>query len=180
MKKPQTLAKQLVDEGYHLIIVGDRDHAEVVGIMGFSNNKAQVIENVKDVKKVQFHEKMAVIAQTTQSGKNFDEVVNALSTKTNELKVFNTICEATTKMQRAAMDVAKRSEIMLVIGDKKSANTRRLKDLCEETGVKTYQIESADDLDLNLLKGFDIIGLTAGASTPAQVIEEVKRKLEGK
>jgi 4-hydroxy-3-methylbut-2-enyl diphosphate reductase len=69
---------------------------------------------------------------------------------------------------------------MLVIGDKKSANTRRLKELCEETGAKTYQIESAADLDLNLLKGFDVIGLTAGASTPAQVIEEVKRKLEGK
>lgn len=180
VKKPQALAKQLVDEGYHLIIVGDRNHAEVVGIMGFSNNKAQVIENLKDVKKVQFHDKIAVIAQTTQSGRNFDEVVNALSSRTNDLKVFNTICEATSKMQRAAIEVAKRSEIMLVIGDKKSANTRRLKELCEETGAKTYQIESAADLDLNLLKGFDVIGLTAGASTPAHVIEEVKRKLEGK
>ena len=180
VKKPQTLAKQLVDEGYHLIIVGDRNHTEVTGIMGWALNKAQVIESVKDVKKVQPHEKLAVIAQTTQSMKNFEDVVNALAEKTGEIKMFNTICDATSSMQRSAVDVAKRSEVMLVIGDAKSANTRRLRELCEETGAKTYQIDSADALDLNLLKGFDIIGLTAGASTPARVIEEVIRKLRGK
>ncbi|MFH1709689.1 MAG: 4-hydroxy-3-methylbut-2-enyl diphosphate reductase [bacterium] len=179
VKKPQMLAKELVEEGYHLVIVGDKNHTEVVGIMGWAHNKAQVIESVKDIKKVDFHDKMAVIAQTTQSMKNFEDVVNGLAGKTNELKMFNTICEATSKMQRSAVDVAKRSEIMLVIGDGKSANTRRLKELCEETGAKTYQIESADDLDLNLLKGFEVIGLTAGASTPAYVIEEVIKKLRG-
>jgi 4-hydroxy-3-methylbut-2-enyl diphosphate reductase len=180
VKKPQTLAKQLVSEGYHLIIVGDKNHTEVTGIMGWALNKAQVIESVKDVRKVQPHDKMAVIAQTTQSMKNFEDVVNALAEKTGELKMFNTICDATSKMQRSAMDVAKRAEVMLVIGDAKSANTRRLRELCDETGAKTYQIDSADSLDLNLLKGFDIIGLTAGASTPAHVIEEVIRKLRGK
>jgi (E)-4-hydroxy-3-methyl-but-2-enyl pyrophosphate reductase len=179
VKKPQELAKKLVEEGYHLIIVGDKDHAEVAGIKGFSSNKAQVIEGVKDLKKVEFHEKMAAIAQTTQSAKNFEDVVNGLATKTNELQMYNTICEATGKMQRSAVDVAKRSEIMLVIGDSKSANTRRLKELCEDTGAKTYQIDSAEKLDLNLLKGFDVIGLTAGASTPAYVIEEVVNKLKG-
>ena len=179
VKKPQLLAKQLVEEGSHLIIVGDKNHAEVAGIMGYSNNKAQVIDDVKDVKKVGFHDKIAVIAQTTQSAKHFEDVVNALAPKTNELKMFNTICEATNRMQRSAVDVAKRSEIMLVIGDGKSANTRRLKELCEETGAKTYQIDSADDLDLKLLKGFDVIGLTAGASTPAYVIDSVINKLKG-
>lgn len=179
VKKPQALAKKLVEEGYHLIIVGDKDHTEVTGIMGWAQNKAQVIEGVKNVKKVQFHDKLAVIAQTTQSMKNFEDVVNALAGKTNDLKMFNTICEATSRMQRSAVDMAKRSEIMFVIGDSKSANTRRLKELCEETGAKTYQIESAENLDLNLLKGFDAIGLTAGASTPAYVIEEVIRKLKG-
>lgn len=180
VKKSQSLAKQLVEEGYHLVIVGDKNHTEVVGIMGWAHNKAQVIEGIKDLKKVKFHEKMAVIAQTTQSAKHFEDVVNGLAGKTNELKMFNTICDATGKMQRSAVDVAKRSEIMLVIGDSKSANTRRLKELCEETGAKTYQIESADSLDLNLLKGFDVIGLTAGASTPAYVIEGVIAKLKGK
>lgn len=180
VKKPQQLAKQLVDEGYHLVIVGDRNHTEVAGIMGWAGNKAQVIEGLKDLKKVKFHEKMGVIAQTTQSMAHFEDIVNALASKTNELKMFNTICDATSKMQRSAVDVAKRSEVMLVIGDAKSANTRRLKELCEETGAKTYQIDSAQALDLNLLKGFDIIGLTAGASTPSYVIEEVISKLEGK
>ena len=179
VKKPQMLAKKLVEEGYHLVIVGDKDHTEVTGIMGWAHNKAQVIEGVKDVKKVAFHEKMAVIAQTTQSMQNFEDVVNFLADKTNELKMFNTICNATSRMQRSATDVAKRSEIMLVIGDGKSANTRRLKELCEDTGARTYLVDSADSLDLNLLKGFDIIGITAGASTPEYVINEVLDKLKG-
>ncbi len=179
VKKPQMLAKKLVEEGCHLIIVGDKNHAEVAGIMGWADKKAQVIEGIKDLKKVDFHDKIAVIAQTTQSINNFEDVVNGLSGKTNELKMYNTICDATSKMQRSAVDTAKRSEVMLVIGDSKSANTRRLKELCEQTGAKTYQIESAEVLDLNLLKGFDVIGLTAGASTPADVIEGVINKLKG-
>jgi len=178
VKKPQELAKKLVEEGYHLIIVGDKNHTEVVGIMGWAGSNAQVIENIKDIKKVEFHEKIAVIAQTTQSHQNFEDVVNALTDKTRELKMFNTICDITGKMQRSAQETAKRSEVMLVIGDPKSANTRRLKELCEETGAKTYQIDSSDALDLNLLKGFDVIGITAGASTPAHIIEGVISKLK--
>jgi 4-hydroxy-3-methylbut-2-enyl diphosphate reductase len=179
VKKPQELAKMLVGEGYHVVIVGDKNHSEVIGIVGWAGGKAQVVENVKDLKKVEFHDKMAVLAQTTQSAANFDAVVNALVSKTNELKMYNTICEATNSMQRSAQDTAKRSEIMFVIGDKKSANTKRLKELCEETGAKTYQIESAADLDMSLTKGFDVVGLTAGASTPESVIEEVVNKLKG-
>jgi len=186
VKKPQTMAQKLVEEGYHVVIIGDKNHAEVLGILGWAKGlpagrqgKAQVIEDIKDVKKVRFHERIGVLAQTTQSAKHFEDMVNALSAKTNELKVCNTICEATSRMQRSAVDVAKRSEVMLIIGDRKSANTRRLKELCEETGALTYQIESADDLDLNLLKGFDVIGLTAGASTPAFIIDGVINKLKG-
>jgi (E)-4-hydroxy-3-methyl-but-2-enyl pyrophosphate reductase len=179
VKKPQTLAKELTDQGYYVVVVGDKKHTEVIGIMGWAYGKALVIETAKDVKKIAFHDKIAVIAQTTQSRMNFDDCINALTEKTNELKVCDTICNATDEMQRAAQDVAKKAEIMLVIGDKKSANTRRLKELCEDTGAKTYQIESADHLDLNILKGFDIIGLTAGASTPAAVIDAVVAKIKG-
>jgi 4-hydroxy-3-methylbut-2-enyl diphosphate reductase len=179
VKKPQEIAKKLVDDGYHVVIVGDKNHAEVIGIVGWAGGKAQVIDSVKDIRKVDFHDKIGVIAQTTQSPQVFEDVVNGLVSKTNELKMFNTICEATSQRQRSAQDTAKRGEIMLVIGDSKSANTRRLKELCEETGAKTYQIDSADSLDLNLLKGFDIIGITAGASTPAYVIDEVINKLKG-
>ena len=186
VKKPQMMAGNLAKEGYHIVIVGDKDHAEVVGIIGWAGGlpagrqaKAQVVENIKDVKKIGFHEKIAAIAQTTQSQKNFEEIVNALAQKTNELKVCNTICETTSKMQRGAVEVAKRSEIMLVIGDSRSANTRRLKELCEETGARTYQVDSAEKIDLNLFKGFDTVGITAGASTPAYVIDQVIAKLKG-
>jgi small subunit ribosomal protein S1 len=179
VKRPQMLAKELVQQGYHLVIVGDKKHAEVVGIHGWSGKKAQIIENAKDAKRVLPREKIAVLAQTTQSAGNFEEVVNELAKKTSDLKVCNTICESTNKRQRSAVDVAKRSEIMLVIGDSKSANTRRLKELCEDTGARTYLVESADSLELNLLKGFDIIGITAGASTPEYVINDVLDKLKG-
>jgi small subunit ribosomal protein S1 len=177
VKKPQALAKQMVEEGYHVVIVGDKNHAEVMGIMGWAKGQAEVIESLKEAKKVGNYNKIAVIAQTTQARQNFDDVINELSGKTQELRVCDTICESTGKMQRAAVDIARKSEVMLIIGDKKSANTRRLKDLCEDTGAKTYQIESAEDLDLNWLKGFDIIGITAGASTPNGVIENVLAKL---
>ena len=106
-------------------------------------------------------------------------MVNELVSHANELKVINTICDTTGKMQRSAVDVAKRAEIMFIIGDTRSANTRRLKELCEETGARSYLVESADLLDLNLTKGFDIIGVTAGASTPDSIIEAVINKLKG-
>jgi len=179
VKRPQALAKKLSDEGYHIVIVGDKNHTEVAGILGWAGKRASVVDSVKEARKLTPKEKIAAIAQTTQSSKHFDEIVNALAERTKELQACNTICEATKKMQRSAVDVSRRAEIMLVIGDGKSANTRRLKELCEETGAKTYQIEGADSLDMNLLKGFDIIGLTAGASTPAYVIEDVIKKLRG-
>jgi (E)-4-hydroxy-3-methyl-but-2-enyl pyrophosphate reductase len=177
VKKPQELAKQMVAEGYHVVIVGDKNHAEVAGIQGWAKGLAEIVENVKEAKKIGMFDKIAVIAQTTQARNNFDEVINELSGHAQELRVCDTICDATGKMQRAAVDIARRSEVMLVIGDKKSANTRRLKELCSDTGAKTYQIESAEDLDLNWLKGFDIIGVTAGASTPNDVIDNVLAKL---
>ena len=179
VKKPQMMAKQLADEGWHIVIVGDKDHTEVKGIVGWSGGRAQVVQDVKEAGKVAHHDRIAVIAQTTQSRKNFEDVINELLPKAGELKICDTICEATSRMQRSAEDTARKAEIMLVIGDKKSANTRRLKELCEGTGAKTFQIESADDLDLNILKGFDMIGLTAGASTPANVIDAVVKKVKG-
>lgn len=179
VRKPQSAAKQFAEEGWHVVIVGDRDHTEVKGIVGWSGGKAQVVQDVKEARKIERHDKIAVIAQTTQSRKNFEEVINELLPKAGELKICDTICEATSKMQRSAVETARKAEVMLVIGDRKSANTRRLKELCEETGAKTFQIESAEDLDLNILKGFDIIGLTAGASTPRGVIDAVVNKIKG-
>lgn len=179
VKKPQLLAKQLIEEGYHVVIVGEKNHTEVIGILGWAGGRAQIVENLKEAKNVTEHKKIAVLAQTTQSRQNFDDVINELGNKTKELKICDTICDATGQMQRSTTDVAKRAEIMLVIGDKKSANTRRLKEISEDTGAKTYQIGSADELNMNWLKGFDIIGLTAGASTPTIVIDAVVAKLKG-
>ncbi|MFC1560179.1 4-hydroxy-3-methylbut-2-enyl diphosphate reductase [Candidatus Margulisiibacteriota bacterium] len=179
VKKAQIIAKKLAKDGYHVVIVGDKEHIEVKGLLGWAGKKAQVVENIKDLKKVNFHKKMGVLAQTTQTQLNFEEMVGGLYNKTEELVVHNTICDATKNRQKFATVVAKRSEIMFIIGDKKSANTRRLTKLCGETGVKTYQVESAEDIDLKWLKGFDVIGVTAGASTPTWVIDAAVKKLKG-
>jgi len=179
VKKPQLLAKQLAESGYHVVLVGDKKHSEVIGIQGWAGKKIQIVSDAREAKKVAPHEKIAVLAQTTQSNPNFEAVVNELAKRTGDLKICNTICESTGKRQRSAVDVAKRSEIMLIIGDSTSANTKRLKELCEDTGARTYLIDSAETLDLNILKGFDVIGVTAGASTPEYVINEVLEKLKG-
>jgi len=179
VSKAQLLAKKLASDGYHVVIVGDRDHVEVKGLLGWAGKGAQVIESAKELGRIKFHKKIGVIAQTTQTEENFEDVAKGLFEKAEELKIFNTICEATKNRQKFATVVAKRSEIMFIIGDKKSANTRRLAKLCEQTGVKTYQVESADDIDLNWLKGFDMIGVTAGASTPSWLINDAIKKLKG-
>jgi len=179
VKKAQLIAQKLSNENYHVVIVGDRNHVEVKGLLGWAGKGAQVVENAKDTKKIEFHEKLGLISQTTQSYEDFNEVAKLLYEKTNNLNAHNTICDATKNRQGFAVDVAKRSEIMFIIGDKKSANTRRLTKLCQDTGVKTYQIESADEINLDWLKGFDTVGVTAGASTPSWIIEKVISKLKG-
>ena len=152
---------------------------EVKGLLGWAGKNSKVIEDVKDAKRFTPHKKVGLLAQTTQSQAHVEEIVDTIYEKIEELHLHDTICEATKNRQRFAVDVAKRSEIMFIIGDKKSANTRRLTKLCQDTGVKTYQVGSAEEINLNWLKGFDIIGVTAGASTPAWVIDEAVKKLEG-
>jgi small subunit ribosomal protein S1 len=176
--KAQKLAQSLATEGYQVIIVGEGEHPEVIGIMGFAGKDARVVEKAEDVYKSTVKSRVGVIAQTTQSLNNFRAVVSTLVEKSDELKIFNTICHATTHRQEAALDIAKMVDLMIVIGGYNSANTNRLASLCLDSGVPTRHVETADELEASWLNSVETVGVTAGASTPEWIIADVIAELE--
>jgi len=175
VKKAQRIAKELAEAHKKVIIIGDKGHAEVRGLLGWSGNAAVVIEDENDLKKLDLspQDKIGVLAQTTQSKEHFNNIVSALKNKVADLEEFDTICGATSKRQNAAVELARKVNLVLVIGDKMSANTKRLTELCTKTKTETHQIQTASELKKDWLKGKDKIGITAGASTPDWVIAEV-------
>lgn len=178
VKKAQRIAHDLGSTGYQIIIVGDKDHTEVKGITGWAGeNNAVIVESLSDLHKVSLSDKVAVVAQTTQSLENFNAIVEDLKKRTKDTVVHNTICGATFRRQASAVDLAKGSDIMLILGDRRSANTKRLKELCEKTGTPTFQIQDASELDKKWLNGKNNIGITAGASTPQEIIAQVVNKI---
>lgn len=173
VKRAQKLAKEVIQKGFQLIIIGDKNHPEVKGIRGWSEGKGIVISSAEELSRVQLKEKVGVVAQTTQSDENFNNIVKILQSKVKELIVHKTICGATQKRQKAAIELAKKVDVVLVIGDKMSANTKRLTELCSETKTPTYQIQTKDELKPEFIAGYEKIGITAGASTPDWVIKEI-------
>jgi small subunit ribosomal protein S1 len=175
VKKAQKIAKELADKDCWVIIIGDKGHAEVKGIVGWGGGKAIVLESPEEAASANIPQGkcVGILAQTTQSKENFDKVVAEIRKKNREVKVHETICGATSKRQDAAIEIAKQVGLMLVVGDKMSANTKRLTELCLKTGTETHQIQSAQEFDKDWLKGKEKVGITAGASTPEWVVREV-------
>jgi small subunit ribosomal protein S1 len=179
VKKAQKIAKDLAEAGRLVIIVGDLGHPEVKALLGWSGGKGVVVENSGAIGKLTLPsgEKIGILAQTTQAQENFDSVVNKIKEKFPNVEVHNTICGATAKRQAAAVEAARQVELMLVVGDKMSANTKRLTELCSQTGTETHQIQSVGELNASWLINKRKVGVTAGASTPEWVIEEVIARL---
>lgn len=178
VKKAQHLTQFLYDEDYLIYIVGEEEHPEVIALQGFACEKAKVVASASEIKIVNKKNKIGIIAQTTQNPKNLAEVSKALSTLTKELRVFNTICNATLLRQKSALKLASRVDTMIVLGGKNSANTTRLAILCKQIKETTHHIETADELKKSWFKGGEIVGITAGASTPDWIIEETVLRLK--
>jgi 4-hydroxy-3-methylbut-2-enyl diphosphate reductase len=180
VKKAQKIARELAEEGRRVIIVGDKGHVEVKGLVGWSGGKAAVIEDLAELDSLSIsrQDRLGVLAQTTQTEKRFNEITAALKKAAGDVREFNTICGATAKRQNAAIELANKVALMLVIGDKMSANTKRLTELCTGTGTQTHQIQIAAELEPAWLAGQEKIGVTAGASTPEWVVKQVVEKLE--
>lgn len=170
--RAQELARELVKEGYQLIILGEKNHPEMVGVIGHAGGKALIINDVSELPKRDHWHKVGIVVQTTQRPDKLAELVNHLIPVTHEIKVCNTICDATDKLQDAARKLAKKTQCMLVIGGKQSGNTKRLAQICKEVQPRTHFISQASELEESWFIGIDYVGITAGASTPDFSIEE--------
>ena len=177
VKKAQLSAKKLVEEGYQVIIIGEKNHPEVKSIFEWSNNEAVILETEEEAKQLSSCQKLGIVSQTTVSGERFKKIVEQLIDKSNEIKILRTICTATDQRQAAAIELAERVDLMLVIGGKNSANTTRLAQLCKDK-CQTYHIETAEELSPEWLNQVEKIGITAGASTPDWIIWEVQKKCQ--
>lgn len=178
VKQAQNCAVQLEEEGYAVVIVGEEDHPEVLSMTGNLTNPATVVDGPGGLSELADAGRVGVVCQTTQPYEHLRTVVDALLAKTQELKIFNTICEATFERQASALDLARKVDVMLVVGGKNSANTRRLWELCREAGCDAYHIETADELEPAWFEGKKEVGITGGASTPLWIIDEVVRRVE--
>ena len=172
VRRAQLAARDLVNEGYSVVIVGEKNHPEVKSIFEWTNGSAIIAETVEEAETVTPAAKLGIVSQTTFSGENFKAIVLKLLDKSQELKIERTICTATDQRQKATMDLASKVDLMLVIGGKNSANTTRLYQLCAEK-CTTYHIETAKELVPQWFDNVNKIGITAGASTPDWIIKEV-------
>lgn len=173
VKEVHEIVARLRGEDYEIVIFGDINHPEVQGIMGWCDDKAVVVKSIDDLDDLKFGPKVGIVSQTTKDQKDYQALTAALLAKYPEARVFNTICPATKKRQEAARLLCWDVDMMLVIGDKKSSNTRTLSKECISTGVKTFQVQNASEIDPEWLKGISRVGITAGASTPDWIIKEV-------
>ena len=173
----QERAAELNRNGYQVFIVGDEGHKEVVGLLGWAGDNARVVMTGEDVTSGSVEPKVGVVCQTTQTVEAFRQVLAALALRAKELVAYNTICNATWKRQEAARKLARSVDAVVVVGGRASANTRRLVEICEAEGAKVYWVEGPEDLNTLDFSGLERVGLTAGASTPNWVIEEVVERM---
>lgn len=173
VKKAQQDAKSVIDSGMSLVILGEKKHPEVISINLWAQNKGIVIETEEEAKILPFVENRGVVVQTTFSQFKFQSIIDILEEKTQNLKVFKTICTATQERQNSAVELAKTVDLMIVVGGKNSGNTNRLAEVCRDVGCTTYHIETAAELQLDWFNHVQTVGVTAGASTPDWIIKEV-------
>lgn len=178
VKKVHLAAERLVREGYQLLVVGEPGHPEVEGILGHAGSDAHVVSSVDDLAKIELAHKVGIVVQTTQTARNLSEVTAALAPRVRELRVVNTICAATSERQRAAAELARRCDVMFVVGGKNSGNTRRLAQICADVCPQTHHIEEASEIEAAWLDGAAHIGVTAGASTPQTHIERAVARIK--
>ncbi|HZL07039.1 MAG TPA: 4-hydroxy-3-methylbut-2-enyl diphosphate reductase [Coriobacteriia bacterium] len=169
----QRHAAELAASGYTVVIVGEADHPEVEGILANAGGRALVVGHPEDLPGRLPSRRVGVVVQTTQSASRLADVVAALVPNVNELRVFNTICSATAKRQLAADDLARRVDVMIVVGGRNSGNTTRLAEICGAVNARVHHVESPSELKSEWFAGAVTVGVTAGASTPDGQIEDV-------
>lgn len=181
VRKAQNAAKELADAGFDVVIFGDAKHSEVKGLLGWAGEKGIAALDIKQIgRTVESSSRLGIISQTTQTRSAFlgfaGQLVETAGLKTEEMRVVNTLCKVTQAQQEAALELARRSQLMIVIGGGNSANTRHLVEICSPV-VETHSVETANEVDTSWARGKHRIGVTAGASTPDEAVEELVARL---
>ena len=180
VKKIHKIVAEKSAEGSYIVIVGNGEHPEVQGIRGWAGEQVTVVQTQEDAERFELpdkDQKVCIVAQTTFNYNTFKELVEIIPKKRYDIVVLNTICNATKERQTEARQIAARVDAMVVIGDKRSSNTQKLFEICKEECLNTYYIQTLDDLDINQLRSVESVGITAGASTPNKIIEEVQNNV---
>ena len=177
---PQQIVERMSSEGYSIVIFGDKNHPEIKGVRSYAADEkdAFVVLDESDLDDLPLKSKVAIVAQTTRKPQDFLKIVNALVLKAKEVRVFNTICNATFENQDAAADLAKRADIMIVIGGKHSSNTKQLHSICKNYCQDSYLIENEMELEPKWFDGKKLCGISAGASTPDWIVQNVVNKIK--
>ena len=180
VKKIHRIVEKQTAEGRRVLIVGSEDHPEVQGIKGWGDERTKVIENMDDFRRLELpeDEKLCIVSQTTFNYKKFQDLVEKISKTRYDITVLNTICNATQERQVEAMRIASQVDVMLVIGGKHSSNTQKLYDICRKECKNTYYIQTLGDFNPECISSVRSVGITAGASTPNNIIEEVHTKCQ--
>ena len=179
VKRAQNVVKQLHDEGYHVVMIGDPEHPEVKGVIGYAPH-VTVVDRGSDLEEaLPYKERPGIVAQTTHSPEHVAGMIaEILKRPYREVKIVNTLCLEVTRRQEAAIALCSEVDVMFVLGGLHSANTREMARLCTEAGTDTYHIETWEQFNPSMVKGKRVAGVTAGASTPEDVIVEFARNLE--
>lgn len=169
----QNIIRKHKNEGFHVIIAGDADHPEVVGLLGYADNQGHVIQDLSDFEKLPLFEKAIIVAQTTQNVELYNLIKEWARKHAPHYTVFDTICDSTERRQEETRKLAERVDLVLVVGGKDSGNTKRLAEVAKETGTRSLHVESVSEIDEKALEGVERIGITAGASTPNWILRQV-------
>lgn len=176
VKRIHNTVAQMSSQGYQIVIVGSKGHPEVVGIMGWSEGHPIVIANTQEACSFNADKDIpiCIVAQTTFNSNKFKEIVEIIRDRGYNANVVDTICNATKERQESADEIASLADVMLVVGDSSSSNTQKLFDICKAKCPETHFVHTVEDIDFEIPKAASLVGITAGASTPNKIIEEVQ------
>jgi len=175
VKKAQNFAQILNDEGYQVLIIGDKEHPEVQGLMGFAGGHAVVADNADNLPVLK--NRVGIIVQTTQPFDTFRKIVLEVINTVREVKIYNTICDFTAQRVKETRELAKKVELMIIVGGKNSSNTNQLVKLSKDVCAKVYHVETAEEIREEWFQGVENVGITGGASTPQWIIEDAVKKI---
>jgi len=178
VKKPQEIVEEMSKAGYDIVIFGDKNHPEIQGVKSYCvHDRVFVVLNIDELKNIKFREKIATVAQTTRKIDEYLKITDYLIKNHKEVRVFNTICNATFENQDAVRELSKEADIMIIVGGKNSSNTKQLFNIAKEN-AQAYLVESEDELEKEWFKNKKLCGISAGASTPEWLVEKIISKIK--